>query len=124
MKSKTFYFVSALMLCFTLLMTSCDKKQMAYDRLVDFNEQMEKESESYDELQWEEAAIEFEKICTDLDKYNSEYTKEEQKSIRKMRSKCKRTFAKSSIKNFIKDLGEVKDEIQSTLDELSDIMEE
>ncbi len=121
MKKYSFFFASALMLCFTLLLSSCDKKQMAYDRLERFTEQLENKSSSYDEAQWEEAADEYKEICKEVDKYKSEYTKDQKKQIRKMKGKCMAIFAKSSISDLLENLGDLKDEVEGALEELSDI---
>ncbi len=121
MRKQSFYLASALMLCFMFLLTSCDKKQMAYDRLERFTEQLEKKSSDYDQAQWEKAAEEFKEICTEVDKYKAEYTKEQKKQIRKMKGKCAGIFAKSSIRDFLNDLQDLGDEIEGALDGLSDI---
>ena len=122
MKKHSFFFASALMLCFTLLLASCDKKQMAYDRLERFTEQLEKKSSDYNEEQWQEAADEFKEICEEVDKYNSDYTKDQKKQIRKMKTKCQGIFAKSTLHDFLKDLKDLSDEIEGALGEISDII--
>lgn len=121
MRKYSFFLASAVMLCFTLLLSSCDKKQMAYDRMERFTEQLEKKSSSYDEAQWEKAADEFKKICAEVDKYKPEYTKEQKKQIRKMKGKCQGIFAKSSLRDFLNNLEDLSDEIEGAIDELSDI---
>ena len=83
--------------------------------------QLEKKSSSYDEAQWEKAADEFKKICAEVDKYKSEYTKEQKKQIRKMKGKCQGIFAKSSLRDFLNNLEDLSDEIEGAIDELSDI---
>lgn len=123
MKKQSFFLASALMLCFTLLLSSCDKKQMAYDHLERFTEQLEKKSADFNDEQWEKAADEFEEICKEVDKYKSDYTKDQKKQINKMKGKCKRIFAKSSLHEFFEDLQDITDEIEGALGGLSDIFE-
>ena len=101
-----------------LLLTSCDKKQIAIDNLRDFVEKVEKKAPSYTSDDWDKVDAEYKEIISDINKY--QYTDEEKKQISKMTGKYAGIKTKYSVNQFIEGIGDAVKEIRSTIEGFKD----
>lgn len=107
---------SILILFVSLFISSCDSKETPINELDDLTEEISENSKEYSDEDWEEAALQYQQIEADLEKYHSEYSDEELKEIGKKKGKCLAFFAKRSAKN-------LKDNMEDLMHEASGIIE-
>lgn len=112
MKRKVVYIISIL-LCFFVL-TACNRKLHAIDKLDGFVEKVEKNASRYSEKDWDKSDAEFNELLKDIDQY--EYTREEKERIAKIKGRYAGIRTKNAIHQFIEGIGDAVNEIQSTIE--------
>ncbi|MCR5070206.1 MAG: hypothetical protein K6A78_10525 [Prevotella sp.] len=96
--------------------TSCDQKQSAIDDLRTFAEDLQQNSDQFDEKAWDEATDEYQKLVDRLEKY--EYTDEERKEIGRLKARCYKEMGKAAVQQVEKELKNAAKEIEGALEEL------
>ncbi len=88
-------FLTVLVFCLSIV--SCvDKKQKSLDDLRKFENELEMDSDSYTDEQWNEASTKYDQMTAELDRYK--YTDEELREIGYLKGKCAGYFTKRTVK--------------------------
>lgn len=103
---------------------SCDSKKAPVDDLDDLTEEISENSKDYSDKDWEEAALQYQQIETELEKYHSEYTDAELKEIGKKKGKCLALFTKHSVINFKENMEDVMHEATGIIEGFSEGLNE
>ena len=101
-----------------LVVTACDKKQHAIDKLSDFVEKVEKNSPELTEEGWNKADKEFEELVAETEKY--EYSSQDVKRIAELKGKYAGIKAKNSVNKLIEGIDKAANEIKGTIEGFTD----
>jgi hypothetical protein len=101
-----------------LVVTACDKKQHAIDKLSDFVEKVEKNSPEFTEEGWNKADKEFEDLVAETEKY--EYSSQEVKRIAELKGRYAGIKAKNSVNKLIEGIDKAANEIKGTIEGFTD----
>lgn len=115
---KKLFDLSFMALICLLVFTSCDQKQYALDRFVDFVEKTEKKAPEYTKEDWKEADMEYEKLIAELDKY--EYSSNEAQRISELKGKYAGIKTKNTINTIIDGIDKAAKELKGTIEGFKD----
>lgn len=119
------HLISTLTLALALMLTaSCNSKEKSIDELSNLVENMKANSNEFTEEDWSEAGEQFESICNDLAKHNSEYSAEEKREIVKLTTQAGMLLMKSKLKEAIPMIQGVADGLKESSADCQDVVDE
>lgn len=105
----------------TFVSVSCVTNKSTINDLASLQEELEKDSDSFEEKDWEDFLQRYEELENEMNQ--REYTTQERKEIRKIQGKITATLAKRSIQGLKKQIQDLPNLIQQTLEETNGFLE-
>lgn len=118
--NKLFFTCVSFLMLFCL--SSCDPSQSAIKDLESLTNDIEANSQSYTEEDWQNVDNSFTAIETELSKH--EYTDEELKEIGRLKGRYMALRAKQSVKDFEKQVKDISKEIEGGIEGFIDALSE
>lgn len=108
-----------------LIATACvDPVTRDVDNLEQFVSKVELESANYNETEWDQINVEFERLCTEVEANYDEMTPEQQEKAMKAVGKYYGTLARQGIHDFTNSAKKIFNSIPSLIQGFGDAFEE